>query len=98
MEGLLLRLLRLHRRCRLKHHRHQGRQCLRHHYQQCCLLISKQQDDLLEKVKELVEKNVNLEKSHEKMLKSIEEFQKHHETVLNQILQLDKKIDHLLKK
>ena len=61
-------------------------------------MISKQQDDLLEKVKVLVEKNVNLEESHEKMLKSIEEFQKHHETVLNQILHLDKKIDHLLKK
>ena len=61
-------------------------------------MISKQQDDLLEKVKELVEKNVNLEESQEKMLKSIEEFQKHHETVLNQILQLDKKIDNLLKK
>ena len=61
-------------------------------------MISKQQDNLLEKVKELVEKNVNLEESHEKMLKAIENFQKHHETVLNQILQLDKKIDHLLKK
>ena len=44
--------------------------------------ISKQQDDLLEKVKELAEKNVILEESHEKMLKSIEEFQKHQETAL----------------
>ena len=61
-------------------------------------MISKQQDDLLEKVKVLVEKNVNLEESHEKMLKAIENFQKHRETVLSQILQLDKKIDHLLKK
>ena len=60
--------------------------------------ISKQQDDLLEKVKELAEKNVILEESHEKMLKSIEEFQKHQETALCQILQLDKKIDRLLKK
>src|SRR6476646_1066189 len=59
--------------------------------------ISKQQDDLLENVKELTEKNVILE-SHEKMLKSIEEFQKHQETSLSQILQLDKKIDRLLKK
>ena len=60
--------------------------------------ISKQQDDILEKVKELAEKNVILEESHEKMLKSIEEFQKHQETALSQILQLDKKIDRLLKK
>jgi len=46
----------------------------------------------------LAEKNVILEESHEKMLKSIEEFQKHQETALCQILQLDKKIDRLLKK
>ena len=58
--------------------------------------ISRQQDELLDKVKELAEKNVNLEESHEKMLTSIENFEKHHDRILNQILKLDEKIDHLL--
>lgn len=35
----------------------------------------------------------DLEESHERILKSIEGFQKHQERILNQILSLDKKID-----
>ena len=36
--------------------------------------------------------------SHEKILESIERFQKHHVKVLNEILSLDKKIDSIIEK
>jgi uncharacterized membrane-anchored protein YhcB (DUF1043 family) len=41
-----------------------------------------------------VQKHIrDLEESHERILRSIEEFQQHQELILNQILSLDKKID-----
>ncbi|MDQ5870066.1 MAG: hypothetical protein M3530_10145 [Thermoproteota archaeon] len=48
--------------------------------------ISDKQDVGLRHIKDL-------EESHERILKSIEGFQKHQERILNQILSLDKKID-----
>jgi uncharacterized membrane protein len=39
----------------------------------------------------------NIEESHDKVLKSIEQFQNHQEKVLNKILNLDKKIDDIVK-
>jgi uncharacterized membrane protein len=38
----------------------------------------------------------NIEESHDKVLKSIEQFQNHQEKVLNEILNLDKKIDDIV--
>jgi len=38
----------------------------------------------------------NLEESHDKVLKSIEQFQKHQERVLSEILSLDRKIDSII--
>ena len=38
----------------------------------------------------------NIEESHDKVLKSIEQFQNHQEKVLNEILNLDKKIDDMV--
>ena len=38
----------------------------------------------------------NIEESHDKVLKSIEQFQNHQEKVLNKILNLDKKIDDIV--
>lgn len=38
----------------------------------------------------------DLEESHDKVLKSIEQFQNHQERVLNEILSLDKKIDAII--
>ena len=40
----------------------------------------------------------DLEESHDKVLKSIEIFQNHHERILNEILRLDKKIDAIIEK
>jgi hypothetical protein len=37
-----------------------------------------------------------IEESHDKVLKSIEIFQNHHERILNEILRLDKKIDAMI--
>ncbi len=37
-----------------------------------------------------------IEESHDKVLKSIEIFQNHHERILNEILSLDKKIDAMI--
>ena len=37
-----------------------------------------------------------IEESHDKVLKSIEIFQNHHERILNEILSLDKKIDSMI--
>jgi hypothetical protein len=37
-----------------------------------------------------------IEESHDKVLKSIETFQNHHERILNEILSLDKKIDAMI--
>jgi uncharacterized membrane protein len=38
----------------------------------------------------------DIEESHDKVLKSIEQFQNHQELVLNEILRLDKKIDDIV--
>jgi uncharacterized membrane protein YgaE (UPF0421/DUF939 family) len=38
----------------------------------------------------------DIEESHDKVLKSIEQFQNHQERVLSEILSLDKKIDAIL--
>jgi hypothetical protein len=38
----------------------------------------------------------NLEESHDKVLKSIEQFQNHQERVLSEILSLDRKIDSII--
>ncbi len=38
----------------------------------------------------------DIEESHDKVLKSIEQFQNHQERVLNEILSLDKKIDAII--
>ena len=38
----------------------------------------------------------NIEESHDRILKSIEQFQNHQEKVLNEILNLDKKIDDIV--
>jgi hypothetical protein len=37
-----------------------------------------------------------IEESHDKVLKSIETFQNHHERILNEILSLDEKIDAMI--
>ena len=52
---------------------------------------SEKQDEVQRRIKELGE-------SHEKILESIERFQKHHVKVLNEILSLDKKIDSIIEK
>ena len=40
----------------------------------------------------------DIEESHDKVLKSIEQFQNHQERVLSEILSLDKKIDAIIEK
>src|SRR3954454_1442441 len=52
---------------------------------------SVKQDETLRRISEL-------EESHDKVLKTIQQFQKHHEKLLSQILNLDKKIDAMIKK
>jgi hypothetical protein len=40
----------------------------------------------------------DLEESHDKVLKSIQQFQEHQERLLSEILSLDKKIDTIIEK
>ena len=40
----------------------------------------------------------DIEESHDKVLKSIEQFQNHQERILSEILSLDKKIDAIIEK
>ncbi|MGB7676687.1 MAG: hypothetical protein WBL54_09200 [Nitrososphaeraceae archaeon] len=51
-----------------------------------------------EKQDEVQRRLQGLSESHEKMLESIEVFQKHHEKILNEILHLDEKIDSIIEK
>jgi uncharacterized membrane protein len=41
---------------------------------------------------------IGLEENHDKILKSIQQFQKHQDNLLSQILNLDKKIDAIIEK
>jgi uncharacterized protein YlxW (UPF0749 family) len=52
---------------------------------------SVKQDETLRRISEL-------EESHDKVLKSIQQFQKHQVKLLSQILNLDKKIDTIIEK
>ena len=45
---------------------------------------------------ETLRRITDLEESHDKVLKSIEQFQNHHERVLSEILSLDRKIDAII--
>jgi uncharacterized membrane-anchored protein YhcB (DUF1043 family) len=45
------------------------------------------------KQEETLRRITDLEESHDKVLKSIEQFQNHQERVLNEILSMDRKID-----
>ena len=57
------------------------------------LWIYKIQKNATIKQEETLRRITDLEESHDKVLKSIEQFQNHQERVLSQILSLDRKID-----
>ena len=57
------------------------------------LWIYKIQKNTTIKQEETLRRITDLEESHDKVLKSIEQFQNHQERVLSEILSLDRKID-----
>jgi uncharacterized membrane-anchored protein YhcB (DUF1043 family) len=60
------------------------------------LWIYKIQKNATIKQEETLRRLNNLEESHDKVLKSIEQFQNHQERVLREILSLDRKIDAII--
>jgi hypothetical protein len=57
------------------------------------LWVYKIQKNTTIKQEETLRRITDLEESHDKVLKSIEQFQNHQERVLSEILSLDRKID-----
>lgn len=60
------------------------------------LWIYKIQKNANIKQEETLRRITDLEESHDKVLKSIEQFQNHQERVLSEILSLDRKIDAII--
>ena len=60
------------------------------------LWVYKIQKNTTIKQEETLRRITDLEESHDKVLKSIEQFQNHQERVLSEILSLDKKIDAII--
>ncbi|MGA7542161.1 MAG: hypothetical protein WBW34_03765 [Nitrososphaeraceae archaeon] len=60
------------------------------------LWIYKIQKNTTIKQEETLRRITDLEESHDKVLKSIEQFQNHQERVLSEILSLDRKIDAII--
>jgi hypothetical protein len=58
--------------------------------------IYKIQKNATNKQEETLRRLTNLEESHDKVLKSIEQFQNHQERVLSEIHSLDRKIDSII--
>jgi hypothetical protein len=58
--------------------------------------VYKIQKNTTVKQEETLSRINDIEESHDKVLKSIEIFQNHHERILNEILRLDKKIDAMI--
>ena len=60
------------------------------------LWVYKIQKNTTIKQEETLRRITDLEESHDKVLKSIEQFQNHQERVLSEILSLDRKIDAII--